>query len=151
MPRPPEGYGPRGQLALDKMGIIYGTAAVGPLATDYADEGTIYQLDPVSKTLKTLHRFGSNKNDGERPYGGVVIDPSGILYGTTSGGGNNAYGTIFSMNTTTHAYKILFNFDSETGVQPQDGLIRTASGVFYGTTQQEGQPNYGGTIFKFVP
>ena len=147
----PEGYGPRGQLVIDKKGIIYGAAATGPLASGYADGGAIFQLNPISKALKTLHRFGSNKNDGKYPYGGATIDSSGTLYGTTEGGGTGASGTIFSLNTTTQAYKILHNFILNTGSQPQDGLVRSTSGAFYGTTSQGGQPNYGGTIFKLSP
>jgi uncharacterized repeat protein (TIGR03803 family) len=42
-----------------------------------------------------LHDF--NGNDGENPYGAVVIDPTGNLYGTTAGGGRHNDGVIFEI------------------------------------------------------
>jgi uncharacterized repeat protein (TIGR03803 family) len=37
-------------------------------------------------------------NDGEAPYGGVIADAKGNLYGTTSGGGGTNSGTIFQLS-----------------------------------------------------
>jgi uncharacterized repeat protein (TIGR03803 family) len=43
-----------------------------------------------------LHAFGAGK-DGAGLFGGLVRDPRGNLYGTTSGGGPYGYGTVFEL------------------------------------------------------
>jgi uncharacterized repeat protein (TIGR03803 family) len=43
----------------------------------------------------TQYSFAGGTSDGANPYGGVVIDSSGNLYGTTLGGGANGKGTVF--------------------------------------------------------
>jgi hypothetical protein len=38
-------------------------------------------------TYATLHSFQGYPNDGKSPQGGVILGPSGVLYGTTGAGG----------------------------------------------------------------
>ena len=44
-----------------------------------------------------LHSFNNNGGDGYRPYGGLVMDNAGNLYGTTYLGGAHGYGTVFEV------------------------------------------------------
>ena len=47
---------------------------------------------------KTIHRF--NKQTGVRgraPYGGLIFDAAGNLYGTTYSGGAHGHGTVFEL------------------------------------------------------
>jgi uncharacterized repeat protein (TIGR03803 family) len=58
----------------------------------------VFELTPMSggswsETL--LHRF--NGSDGSEPFGGVVLDAGGNLYGTTGSGGPNGGGTVFKI------------------------------------------------------
>ena len=76
------GYSPVASLIFDAVGNLYGTTPTGG-AGDY---GTVFELTPVAGgrwTEKVLHRF--NGKDGSYPYGSVIFDGSGNLYGTTSG------------------------------------------------------------------
>jgi uncharacterized repeat protein (TIGR03803 family) len=78
-------------------GNFYGGADDGGNTLCYLDEGcgTIYEITPTG-TLTTLQIFDST--DGAYPGGGLVQDTSGKLYGTTSLGGTDDDGTVFSIN-----------------------------------------------------
>ena len=55
--------------------------------------GTLFKITP-SGTLTTLHSF--YVTDGAVPYGTLVQDTNGELYGTTQTGGE--FGSIFSLS-----------------------------------------------------
>ena len=75
----------------DKSGHFYGTTYAGG-AFKY---GTVFKVD-ASGNETVLHSFGK-KNDGRSPSTGLVIDPVGHLFGTTSAGGTNGLGVVFKM------------------------------------------------------
>ncbi len=80
-------YGPSGSLAMDASGSLYGTAV---LAGAF-DDGSVFKLTPNhdgSWTYTSLHDF-TGRSDGGGPYGNVVFDADGNLYGTAS---NHAFG-----------------------------------------------------------
>jgi len=91
-----DGGEPVGALILDHSGALYGTTRGGGLGY-----GTVYKVTPISGgTLwkeTVLHSFGSSQFDGVVPWAGLVSDRSGTLYGTTAGGGNPGYGTVFAV------------------------------------------------------
>jgi uncharacterized repeat protein (TIGR03803 family) len=74
-------------------GNLYGTTASGGGIGGVA--GIVFELTP-SGTENILHVFGGTP-DGAFPWGGVVFDNTGNLYGTTLDGGANGYGTVFKM------------------------------------------------------
>ena len=55
---------------------------------------------------------------GQVPYGGLIADASGNLYGTTSGGGANNKGTVFEVAAGTHALSTLVTFNGTNGASP---------------------------------
>jgi hypothetical protein len=57
-----------------------------------------------ASTEKVLHAF-SGGTDGNQPYGGVVLDQAGNLYGTTQFGGTHAQGNVFRLTHTTLGWK----------------------------------------------
>jgi uncharacterized repeat protein (TIGR03803 family) len=70
------------------------------------------------------------------------------LYGTTSGGGANAYGTVFSIDTNGTGYMDLYDFNTPFGTQPRATLSLSGSTLF-GTTVVGGL--YGdGVIFSLA-
>ena len=87
-----DGYNPLGGLTLDANGDMLGTTQSGGPGF-----GTIFKLH--RSTLTTLYAFCSRANcsDGAAPYGGVVLDGSGNMYGTTitGGSGDGLGGTVF--------------------------------------------------------
>jgi uncharacterized repeat protein (TIGR03803 family) len=89
-------------LILAQSGTLYGTTYLGELI------GTVFQLTPPAAgktgwTETTLYDFrGSQDGDGALPSGGLVMDASGALYGTTEDGGGSGClaagcGTVFKL------------------------------------------------------
>ena len=85
-----------------------------------------------SQTLKILHTF--KQTDGEIPYSGLVHGSDGYLYGTTFAGGTAGCGTVFKISEAGKFTSIYSFAGGNDGCNPQDSVIRDASGNLYGTT-----------------
>jgi uncharacterized repeat protein (TIGR03803 family) len=155
------GYHPRGGLAMDAAGALYGTTYYGGTCPmDFPYCGTIYKLTPPAAGQTTwsyqlLHAFsqlvpiqGYNE-DGIEPVSPLTYF-NGVLYGTSSAGGdtNCGCGNIFSI-TPAGAYTILHVFDPfvpgamdinqwPMGTTPIGGLLIASNGTMYGTTSSGG-------------
>ena len=86
-----DGCFPWAGVTLDAKGNIFGTTLYGG---EYGF-GTVFVITPSGKE-KILHSF-SNGSDGSSPYGGLVLDGKGNIYGTASSGGAYGAGTIFEI------------------------------------------------------
>jgi uncharacterized repeat protein (TIGR03803 family) len=76
------------------------------------------------------------------------MDSAGNLYGTTSLGGANNFGTVFKISVDgTESVLHSFAGAPTDGAYPRAGLVMDSDGNFYGTTN-EGGANGGGTVFK---
>jgi len=141
-----DGAYPNGGLAQATNGNLYGTTGQGGAN----GPGTVFKITP-SGTLTTLYNFCSQSNctDGAFPYAGLVQATNGNLYGTTSGGGANNYGTVFKI-TPSGTLTTLHSFDVTDGAYPQAGLVQATDGNLYGTTGGGGANN-DGTVFKITP
>jgi uncharacterized repeat protein (TIGR03803 family) len=143
-----DGAFPTGGLARDAAGNLYGTASEGGIAELYSGVGTVFKLTP-SGHLTVLHKF-SGSPDGASPQGALILDSSGNIYGTTSGGGvttNGGQGTVF-MVTPSGNETVLYAFTGgNDGAEPECGLIRDSEGNLYGTTAGGG-PQSAGTVFE---
>jgi uncharacterized repeat protein (TIGR03803 family) len=130
-----------GQL-VSLNGTMYGTTLSGGAY----GRGTVYSITP-SGTEAVLHSFGGESGDGTSPYAGLVI-LNGTLYGTTSSGGANNQGTLFSVTpASSDAYSVVWAFGgSGDGAHPRTDLI-VVNGTFYGTTTSGGASNLG-TVFS---
>src|SRR5437588_3850389 len=82
-----------------------------------------------AQTFTVLHAFKDNP-DGSMPYGGVVRDKAGNLYGTTSGGGRYKGGTVFKIDASG-AETVLHAFMKPEGAGPLDSLLLDAAGNLY--------------------
>lgn len=89
-----DGGAPECGLTFDSSGNLYGSTNSG----GSGNKGTIYELSPagVSWSETILHSF-STLLDGQRPVGGVTLDSSGNVYGTTSVGGGQNDGLVFEI------------------------------------------------------
>ena len=108
--------------------------------------------------VKTLHVFAGGA-DGDFPDNELIVN-SGVLYGTTLGDSlsndppcgapDMPCGTVFSINSKTGAYAVLYAFKaSPDGVQPSSPLLY-ANNTLYGTTAAGGAAGYG-TLFSVNP
>ena len=108
-------------------------------------------------TETVLYNF-RGPNDGVVPYGGLVLDPAGNLYGTTPYGGAGGGGTVFELTPSNGGwvFGVLYSFVLEGTGGPTDTLARSAAGNLYGTVFSGGNFNgcsgYGcGSVFELSP
>ena len=138
-------------LIRDSSGNLYGTTRGGGGSKACGDYGcgTIFKLAPDG-TESVLYAF-TGAGDGGEPYGGVVADGSGNLYGTTITGGNSqGLGVVFEL-PSGNTLKLLHTFQGASdGAWPEAGVALDASGNLYGTAYAEG-PDGWGTVFKIRP
>jgi uncharacterized repeat protein (TIGR03803 family) len=119
---------PSGDLIMDSAGNLYGTTQNGGANAD----GVVFELAKGSSTITALASFtGANGID---PFGGLIMDPSGNLYGTTQNGGANADGVVFELAKGSRTITALASFNGANGSGPFAGLIMDPSGNLYGTT-----------------
>ncbi len=137
------GASPLAGLILDGSGNLYGTTKQGGASSD----GTVFELAHGSHTITTLASF--NGTNGQYPYGGVILDSSGNLYGTTQEGGASGDGTVFELTHGSHTIATLASFNGTNGASPLAGLILDGSGNLYGTTKQGGASS-DGTVFELA-
>ena len=102
--------------------------------------------------FKTLLSFGVT--NGRGPRGGLVIDSTGNIFGTTQQGGAADAGTAFELVSDGQGGDTLItltSFPASAGANlgPDGGLVADAAGNLFGTTQQGGA--YGlGTIYEIA-
>ncbi len=106
--------------------------------------GTVFEVTPDG-TETVLHSF-TGGTDGSYPAAGLLRDAKGNLYGTTTGGGSDGYGTVFRV-TMTGTETVLHSFTGSDGYYPIAGLVKDANGNLYGTTEFGGSHG-SGTVFK---
>jgi len=98
-----------------------------------------------AQTFNSLYSF-SGSPDGATPFANPIVAKSGVLYGTTEGGGSSDDGTIYSFSKGTET--VLHSFSGSDGSYPFAGLVIDKSGTLYGTTIEGGSSGYG-TVFAF--
>jgi uncharacterized repeat protein (TIGR03803 family) len=145
-----DGREPRAGL-IDVNGTLYGTTYSGGNYIHIS--GTVFSITPGGNE-KVLYTFGAHRDDGNLPQAGLV-DVSGTLYGTTSGGGNlkcqdqygHGCGTVFSI-TPSGTETVLHSFSGGDGAAPEATLLNV-NGTLYGTTLLGGAYNRG-TVFSIA-
>jgi uncharacterized repeat protein (TIGR03803 family) len=151
-------------LIMDKSGKLYGTTYKGGIY----NWGTVFELTPNEAKTKwtetVLYSFcaqGEPCTDGQAPYAALTMDASGKLYGTTSAGGPDGWGTVFELTPNAAKTKwtetVLHGFCAQgiysgcpDGQTPYAGLIIDKLGRLYGTTYQGGAHSLG-TVFELTP
>jgi hypothetical protein len=144
---------PAGPLMIDAAGNLFGTGSQG-----VTGGGGVFEIAKTAggyaSTASLLGYFtGPN---GYTPLGGLVADPAGDLFGTTSVGGAYNDGTVFEMVKTAGGYgapTTLVSFNFTDGSAPYRSLIIDAAGNLFGTTYNGGitstdNPNGYGTVFE---
>jgi uncharacterized repeat protein (TIGR03803 family) len=108
--------------------------------------------------FQTLYSFTGTGGDGSDPYGKLVVDHSGVLYGTTTTGGTNNCGTVFSLTPPTATggnwtEQILYSFSGSQGdCDPESGVILGHDGILYGTAANGNNINSPyGLVFALTP
>jgi uncharacterized repeat protein (TIGR03803 family) len=147
---PQDGSYAEGELVRDPLGNLYGATTLGGMfgfCNSYGC-GTIFKID-VTGNETVLYNFTGGADGGE-PFGGVVADAAGNLYGTTYFGGTLNFGAVFKVDSYGNE-TVLHSFTGgPDGKSPFGGLVLDQDGNLYGTTSAGGTWNVG-TVFKIDP
>jgi len=145
------GEDPQSPVALDSAGNIFGTGLSGGM-NNY---GIVFRLKPQPNgkyTFTPIHYF-SLLARGAHPAGSLVLDTSGNIFGTTTGGGTTGEGIAYELvkGPSGYAEKVVHTFSTaKDGENPTGGLIVDSTGNLYGSTSSGINGIYG-TVFKLSP
>jgi uncharacterized repeat protein (TIGR03803 family) len=143
------GY-PEADLTLSSDGTtLYGTTLYGG-AIGY---GEVFSLPVAGGTPNVLYSF-TGGTDGSEPTAGLTLSRDGTtLYGTTSAGGADGYGEVFSIPVAGGTPNVLYSFtDGTDGANPDGDLTLSADGsTLYGTTEYGGADGDGVVFSLSVP
>ena len=151
-----DGGDPATALTFDQSGNAYGTTVTGG---DFGC-GTVFQLTPsgghfTESVLFSFDCFDSGKN----PYGGVILDSKGNLYGTTVAGGSGGIcagdgcGLVYMLSNVGGTWQEtpMYNFTGgDDGFGPGGALISDGNSNFYGTTPDGGADGVG-VVYQISP
>jgi uncharacterized repeat protein (TIGR03803 family) len=132
-----DGTAPLSGLIQAADGHLYGTTiAFGAFGSEVAG-GSLFRYTISSGVFTPIHRF----QHGGTPYGDMIDDGHGTLYGTTFADGDFGDGSVWSWNYETNSFKTLYSFTGEQdGAGVTGGLVLASDGLLYGTA------TYGGTF-----
>jgi len=148
----------------DGAGNFYGaTSQGGTSIKNTLGYGIIFKLSPKSGggwSESLVHSFTGGV-DGANPYGNLILDSAGNLYGTTHNGGNAACncGVVFKMSPQPGGgwkETLLHTFRAKDGAHPSANLVFDAAGNLFGTATWGGSSctngNCGvGLVFELSP
>ncbi|MEJ0045923.1 MAG: choice-of-anchor tandem repeat GloVer-containing protein [Rhodospirillales bacterium] len=151
-----DGGGSFASLMMDKTGALYGTTITG----GDTGAGVVFKLTPpgagqTAWTESVVYSFAGG-SDGYDPWGAVIEDSSGALYGTTTLGGDFAVGNVFKLTPPVDGQGVwaettLYSFTGgDDGGVPFAGLIQDQNGALYGTTAGRGKGS-DGVVFRLTP
>jgi uncharacterized repeat protein (TIGR03803 family) len=144
-----DGQAPVASLTLGAAGTLYGTTSTGG---EYG-YGTIFQLVRSGATWEEtiLHNFADG-DDGGIPYGGLIANKAGSLYGAATEGGTGGGGTIFELTPSNGSWTFTVLYSNPGwGISGSfRNLLLDASGNLYGTTHCDGADS-AGTVYKLTP
>jgi uncharacterized repeat protein (TIGR03803 family) len=151
-----DGGTPTGSLVQASNGKLYGMTAIGGAG----DVGGIFEVVPgvggAGATVSMVDSFAVGSNLGYTPTGTLVQARDGNLYGMTTAGGANNFGTVFKfvpgIGSVPATGSLVYSFGavgSGDAGGPTGSLMQASDGNLYGVTAGGGV-NGTGTVFKIV-
>jgi uncharacterized repeat protein (TIGR03803 family) len=137
-----QGAKPRTGLIQAADGGLYGATS----DPEVSPGGTIFRVSTDGSGFVVLHQFTGAGGDGDLCYGGSLLQgPDQVLYGTTIGGGDMGYGTIFAINLSGPPYVL---------IQPSDQAVTRGTDARFSVTASGGDLRYqwllGGTELAYA-
>ncbi len=141
------GSNPGGLLSAN--GILYGTTLFGGESSSSGNGyGTVFSVDPATKTQRVVYSFSPGSGLTPEPNGLAAFN--GALFLSTARGGSASRGNIVKIDPVTAAATEIFSFGSRAvGISPSSALIGVRS-TLYGTTYVGGDADRG-TLFSIDP
>jgi uncharacterized repeat protein (TIGR03803 family) len=151
-----DGAHPRAGL-VESAGFFYGTTNTGGANA----QGTIFRLRFDGSEFSVLHVFSArtgtppSNDDGALPQAGLTDGGDGLLYGTTTVGGANNLGVLYSIAPDGSVRTTLHDFTAANGSEPIGTLLLGSDGRLYGTTSGGGTTSSGdastlGTVYSIA-
>ncbi len=129
---------------------VYGVAELG----GKYQSGVVFKASPAGGgawSYSVLYAFKGLPDAGS-PYGGVIANSNGDLFGTTYYGGTSGNGAIYELVPRAngrYAERVLYSFTGGSdGGNPTSTLAMDASGNLYGTASAGGGSCGCGVVFK---
>jgi uncharacterized repeat protein (TIGR03803 family) len=113
-----DGSNPNAGLTQCSDGNFYGTTDGGGTA----NEGTVFRITPGGFLTNLWEFYGCN--DGGYAFGGVVEGSDGNIYGTTTQGRNQGFGTVFRIDIGLCFYRLAVS-----SLPPTGGII-SGGGIY---------------------
>ncbi len=127
---------PTAGVTLDSSGDLFGTTVEGGTKS----EGNVFEIARGTNSITTFAAF--NGSNGASPYGGVIFDAAGDLFGTTE----LDNGTVFEVANGTTAVSTLASLASPEADSPSAGVTLDVNGNLFGTTSTGGVTDNGTVI-----
>jgi uncharacterized repeat protein (TIGR03803 family) len=137
---------------IDNLGNVFGTTEGGGTGC-----GSVYELENNGGggyTNETLHNFTCGA-DGRNPYGGVVMDSQGNLFGTAwlDGAGGLVY-ELVNHGGGSYTFEAIHTFAGGPGGRTPVGDLAIFKGNLYGVTETGGggdcKGNSCGTVYRLT-
>jgi uncharacterized repeat protein (TIGR03803 family) len=133
----------------DAAGNLYGASLIG----GPNNAGSIFEISPDGQGGYTETIIFNFSGVAYEPQGGLVLDKSGNLYGTTLVGGTYGYGAAFKLSPTGSGWNltVLHNFTGTANDALPDGSFTLDdSGNLYGVCTYGGT-SLNGIVFELSP
>lgn len=144
----PSGFSAAG-VVFDAQGNLFGITAGGGAN----NQGSAFELTKGtggSYAYTNLFSFGNS--DPDYSITGVKQDAQGNLYGASTLGGADGFGTVFELvkgPSGAYTYTTLLSFNGINGMNPNAGVTLDAQGDLFGTTTFGGN-HYDGEVYELV-
>jgi uncharacterized repeat protein (TIGR03803 family) len=118
------------------------TAQLAALTVIFAPAALLLICAANAQTYSVLHSFAGGSDGGSPYFSGVILDPQGNLYGSTS------FGSLYKISSAG-AYSVTYDFScgTTTGAAPTGTLLRDTVGNLYGNNGPSCGNN--GSVFEF--
>ncbi|MGN6369881.1 MAG: choice-of-anchor tandem repeat GloVer-containing protein [Phycisphaerae bacterium] len=139
-----DGSLPSGLLTIDGQGNLFGVTLSGGAF----GQGTVWEFQPQSGVLTTLHAFAPG--EGTSPNGSLAVDAAGDLFGSTSDAGTG-FGNVFQISGGV--FRQLYAFRGLTDGQTPGAVALGPNGTIYGEAQAGTVANFlgQGNVFRMNP
>lgn len=129
-----DGCNPESGVIFDAAGNLYGTTTCTSTCRGL---GTIFQLVPSNGGWTENVLMELNATTGSHPWGTLIMDGSGNLYGTATQDGPNGGGTVFELSPSNGGwnFSLVYAF---TLCNPTAGLTLGPNGNLYGACEAGG-------------
>jgi uncharacterized repeat protein (TIGR03803 family) len=103
--------------------------------------GTLIEYDLASGNVAKLKDLATAV--GNAPFSGLFKAANGLLYGTTSTGAANGFGSLFAYTPGTNSLVKLHDLLETDGTQSLSDVMQASNGLLYGTSSTGGAFGFG--------